>query len=186
MPKDPCDHSSDLEQARYLTRRLRGNLTRAEELSFPARHYVRFLGRRGNPAGGDASFGISNWHQLLDDCMRETGATAAFVMGGEGLVIAVRGGVAAEQAQAIGARLMIGLDQAEQLNEGGAATTLCAEVAEGWVSALRFEHNDTRLLLAVVGGAPLDSSSRRVVAQLIQLALPKHVPAQAPASSLGT
>ncbi len=165
MSTDRCDRYFDLEMARQLTRQLCGGASAGGSKSPLVSPYVRVRRRAAPTATGDTKES-SGWERLVAECRRELEASSTFVLGNEGLLIAVCGDVETEQAQAMGARLMVGLEQASQL-EGRDSSVICTELARGWVSAFFFTRSEQVFLFAAVAERPLDGASKSAVLRLL-------------------
>lgn len=176
--------SSDLELARKLSARLAAHASGADPLAIPTARYVRFDIRRvagavdstGFPSVPPAPlprFGPETWNQLLDGCLAVADAESAFLMDGHGLVIACRGRIDANDAEAIGARLLLTLDQASAMSFGDEpARSVIVELGGRWLSGLRASNRGgLSLTVGVLGLSPLGSAAREVVDGLLSAAI---------------
>ncbi len=167
--------SSDLELARKVSQRLRqprtaGRGPKAE----PSPRYVQFDARQFVPATHWVSgpraqrFGAEIWNELLDGCLSAADAEAAFVMDGQGLVVATRGNISADDAEAIGARLMVALDQAAEIGNRGGSYSVAIEFDGSWLTGLRLHLHDAKsLTVGLVAHGPLSRDTREVIENLM-------------------
>ncbi|MEZ4226220.1 MAG: roadblock/LC7 domain-containing protein [Polyangiaceae bacterium] len=170
----PSAPFSDLELAREVSRRLRSPRVGAAPRSEPSPRYVPFDARRFVPATHWVAaprghrFGAELWNELLDGCLSAANAEAAFVMDGQGLVVATRGTMQADDAEAIGARLMVALDQAEEIGGATGSYSVAIEFGGAWLTGLRLQLKDERsLTVGLVARAPLARESRDVIENLM-------------------
>jgi hypothetical protein len=141
MKHVPSATSSDLERARELSRRLRPGESpdephaRAHAVPPGPGAFVRFraadvvkvaagpvaappplpppeTAKRSAPASPQ---GGGRWDESLEWCRGRTGARSAFALDGQGLLIASSGALASEEAEGIGSRMMLALDQARKM-----------------------------------------------------------------------
>ena len=120
----------------------------------------------------EQAFGSAFWLQLLDDCLVATGAKAAFLIDVQGLVVSTSG-MQAAQAEKLGGRLMIALDQAAAMNSqdsAGARAAVSVELADQWLTGIRFPRDGVQLVLGVIGPRPLSTRKRRVVEDRLRAA----------------
>jgi len=85
-------------------------------------------------------FGGAAFGQLVQQGMTLAGAVVGFVVDAQGLIVARQGRVADEDAQALGARLVMALDQAARMGQGfgaGQADVVVIAVGRGWLSGVR-------------------------------------------------
>jgi hypothetical protein len=175
---DPRAPSSDLEHARALSRRLRGPQGTAPQRPEPSPRYIHFDARRAAPdawlspmSRAAAPFGADVWNELLDGCLASADAAAAFLMDGHGLVVATRGALKQQDAEAIGGRLMAALDQIELIDRTGPTCTVAIEFEGAWLTGLRFTQSAGRTMtVAVFAGAPLPRDARDVIEGLVATA----------------
>jgi hypothetical protein len=180
MSKDPSVPYFELDYARALSRRLRDPKPSVAERSVERPSYLRFQAPRsaGSAPSFDAAalgqslrevrnaWGATAWHTLLDGCTAAAGASGAFVMDSQGLVIATRGQLDHETAERLGGRLMLTLDQAAKM--GDQARVVCVEVDAHWLTGLRGPNpNQQDVTLGILGEEPVGREARRVIADLL-------------------
>jgi len=178
MPHDRSASSSDLETARRIAQRLATHAREGRGAQPPSREtggYIRFSARTFQPnlSVGTAdlrweSFGVEGWHHILDRCIELTGADAAFVLDGHGLVIATRAEVSADIAQSLGARLQAMLDQAEQMagTEGG-RSAVSMEYGGRYLTGLRAERGGMEFILGLIAGDPVRREARAMLERIL-------------------
>ncbi len=184
MSSGPNEPSSDLELARKLSARLSARAVGAAPIAVPTTRYMRFDIRRvagavdstGFPSVPPAPlprFGPETWNQLLDGCLAVADGESAFLMDGQGLVVACRGVIGASDAEAIGARLLLTLDQATAMGASGEpARSVIVEVEGRWLSGLRASsRSGMSLTVGVLGPSPLGAAAREVVDGLLSAAI---------------
>jgi hypothetical protein len=194
--------SSDLELARELSRRLAIDTRPTPRPARPASAgYVAFTPRRvqvpmpppllepaveserrhvPDPPIVSIEEGSACWDRLLEWCLDAFGGEAAFVMDAYGLVVAARGRLGPDAVQGIGARLMIALQHAEQmdLDAGeGVSRALAVELSAGWLNGLRVligEGEDAlSLTVGVASRAPFRRDERLAVERAFAAAAPR-------------
>ncbi len=176
---DPRAHSSDLELARSLSRRLRGQNGQQAPRAEPSPRYVHFDARRAAPDAWlsplsrvGAPFGAEIWNELLDGCLAAADAAGAFLMDGHGLVVATRGALRQQDAEPIGGRLMGALDQIQQIDHANPTCTVAIELEGSWLTGVRFAQSSGRsMTIAVFAPAPLSREARDVIEGLVATAL---------------
>jgi hypothetical protein len=141
--------SSDLDLARILCQRLVSRATPAPgPREAPAVPFVSFaaLGSTaGVPAPAPAAVAtqpqrFESLDELLQWAMELTSSSAAFVMDPEGFAIATRGSVVGEDAQAIGAQLMVTMAEADRAEHPGTpALAVAVDYAASTLTGLRVE-----------------------------------------------
>ena len=120
------------------------------------------------------------WDRLLDWCLEAFGGEASFVMDSYGLVVGARGRMTTDAVQGVGARLMVTLQHAEQMDvEGadGAARGVAIELSAGWLNGMRVtigEGEDAlQLTVGVASRAPFRRHERLAVERAFAAAAPK-------------
>ncbi len=158
---DPNNDSYDLSGAALVSTRLAGSqaLPTKTPLDDPVRpSTVKFGGRAEALRRGATSVPISrpseppssqipslgspeNWEQFAARARHVASAEVASVVDAHGLVIAAEGPSAQSEGERVGARLLVALDQAKEIDETqGKVAAL--EVAGSWLTAVRsFEHS---------------------------------------------
>ncbi len=176
--------SPDLKQAAALSRRLRPDehtgQSGGEAESAPAT-YTGFratgvkYGSRLAESGTDIApglvepdlhagdYGPDSWESLLRWTLQLTNAHSAFLIDGQGLVVTAVGELGAEEAEAVGARLLGALSQAAHLPENGAPLpTVCIGLNGSWLNGFSVPTaDDTTLTLGAYGEAPLADRLRK-------------------------
>ncbi len=166
MNHDKNDAYFDLAQARNLSRGLRGQ----HESGLQLPRFSRFrVGSVAAPETEQPIFGSAQWNNLLDECLQFMSAHSGFVMDDQGLVVAARGRTAADEAQALGARMMITHDQAAQMSEARTGS-VCVEIGSDWLCGLRFPYQQRNLSLCLIGAQPWSRVARQRVEQVLQAA----------------
>ena len=173
MKHAPDASSSDLERARELSRKLRGdasNRARAGAAAVPAPGKDGFLRFR---AGGllpapapSAPVSGTLWDPFLDWCLAVAGATAGFVLDGQGLLVAVRGALSAGDAEGIGARVMVALEQARKIQPGGSPDpAVSIDFGSGCLSGFAVALKDRSVLtIGLVGPRSVAPAARGTIA----------------------
>jgi hypothetical protein len=108
-------------------------------------------------------FGPQAWNRLLDGCAAAVAAEAAFLMDPHGLVVAARGPRPAGEVEAVGARLMVALDQADRIEDAQSALAITVESPRGSLHGLRLTQPDGSFLtlgLVVPGGLTAERQAR--------------------------
>jgi hypothetical protein len=170
----------DLGYARALSRKLRESAPVAPERPVERPSYVRFprfASRSASPAFDAAAlgqslrdvsdaWGASAWNALLDACTSAAAASGAFAMDGQGLVIATRGQVDEAQAERLGGRLMLTLDQASKMSEH--AGLVCVEVEGSWLTGIRAHSKSGEVVtVGVLAAEPVARDARAAIAELM-------------------
>ncbi len=169
----PRAPSSDLDLARSLSRRLREGRDAPGARIEPSPRYLRFDARRAAPETWlsplsrlGAPFGAEVWNDLLDGCLAAADASGAFLMDAQGLVVATRGTMRQDVAEAVGGRLMGALDQIELIGTRAQSTAVAIEIESGWLTGVR----STQLTLALLAAAPVSRQARDVIEGLLATA----------------
>ncbi len=180
--------SDDLEQARRLTRALRGGSAPAASEAQPG--YVRFAAPRPAtpppppppvPTAAAAppvppapaaprqlqkapeGFGSAGWNKLLGECLAVSGAESAFVMDPQGLVVACQGARSAVELEAVGSRLMLALEQADAIEGGPSGLSVSLESEKGTLWGARLSQEGGPLLLGLFVPAGLAPDRQRAL-----------------------
>lgn len=154
-PAPSGSSSDDLDQARTITRRLKGQGAAATGssgyVSFPSRPpmpapvvaapqppkpSVPLMARRAPLMAPSAGFGPDAWNTLLETCSAAVIADAAFLMDPAGLIVATRGR-SADEMQGVGARLMVAFEQADRIDGEPITLSLSIETLRGTLFGLR-------------------------------------------------
>jgi hypothetical protein len=169
----------DLGYARALSRKLRESAPLPPERPVERPSFVRFprFAARAAPAFDAVAlgqslrdvqdaWGASAWHALLDGCTSAAAASGAFAMDGQGLVIATRGQVAQAQAERLGGRLMLTLDQAAKMSDH--AGLVCVEVEGSWLTGIRARSKSgEEVTVGVLAAEPVARDARAAIAELM-------------------
>jgi len=86
------------------------------------------------------------WESLLGWCRTTLGAEAAFVIDELGLLIANAGRIPDEEAQAMGARLVVALEQADELEQTAPVRALAIELTARYLTGFRLRMERGSLL----------------------------------------
>lgn len=186
MPNVRAAHSSDLETARALSLDL-ANAREPARVQPPAQpavchDYVRFPDPRPKtpalPRVPALNFralegaGSTHWNEFLDWVLQVVRARAAFVVDAHGLTIAARGEIGPDALESIGARLTLAFDQTDLLRTvRDHKSSLLVELDVGWLSGMRIPVElGGRLLLGVLGTAPIDLQLRDELVRVLEAA----------------
>ena len=160
--------SDDLDLARRISRRLRGQAAPPGPTRAPG--YIRFSAA-GFAARIEQSspFGPAVWNEMLDRCNRESSSELAFVMDGQGLVVASRGDMDPALVEGIGARLLIAFEQADQMNELGAEPqSIAIEIGRRWLTGFRVRRGEGRTMtVGVLGPRVVSRDTRDALEQML-------------------
>lgn len=171
MTSEKNVHSSDdLERARRASRRLSG--VGGPAPSSASLGYIRFsatpfLAHRA--AEADRSFGPAIWDQLLSICEERTSAELAFVVDGQGLIIASRGDQEPSLVEGIGARLLIAFEQTDQMSAlGEPSESIAIQMGRRWLTGLRIRRGDDRpVIIGVLGPSVASQETREALEELL-------------------
>jgi hypothetical protein len=167
MPTDPrASSSDDLDQARRISQRLRGEATGPTQ---PGPGYIRFSAAGfATKVETTSPFGPAIWNESLDRCNRESSAELSFVMDGQGLVVASRGEMDPALIEGIGARLLIAFEQADGMAELGAATqSIAMEIGHRWLTGFRVRRTDRVFTMGVLGPRVVSRDTREAMEQML-------------------
>ena len=141
--------SSDLDLARVLSQRLVGRAAPAAApvgtptvpfVSFTAPGSVATVQAPAPEAVAPAPRRFESLDELLQWAIQLTSSSSAFVMDPEGFAIATRGSLVGEDAQAVGAQLMVTMAEADRAEHPGTpALALAVEYASSTLTGLRVE-----------------------------------------------
>jgi hypothetical protein len=129
-----------------------------------------------------AGFGPEAWNKLLDACVAAVSAEAAFLMDGQGLVVAARGSKVGEELAAVGARLMVAFDQGDHIEGKRSTLAMAVETSRGTLQGIRLAQADGTLLmlgLVVPGGLSAERQAR-VVSLVVAAGSPPERPLPPP------
>ncbi len=180
---------SDFELARQLSHDLA--MTRSsDDRAAPEEQWVRFdptrlgitpsRGQAPSPGPGEETAPtttplptiepetMEDWSQLLDWALSIWPAAAGFVVDSAGFVIATAGAWEFERLEGVGSQLLDVARRAVQIEGAGRTQFLAVQFEEFWLSGLTvWRGTDELLIVATLGDAPLDASSRHAIAQQI-------------------
>ncbi len=155
--------SEDLAQARALSRTLHGTPTVGSPRAgaeLPAPVYAPFAPTRAVPPSiSGAGFGPDTWNGFLDHCVTVSGAVGAFLLDAQGLMVACRGALGVDDAEALGARLSAALVHARALDPAG-VRLLTVELQDRVVAAVPLGLADNALIMGVVTAGALEGWPR--------------------------
>lgn len=167
---------SDLDMARFLTRRLRGQEGReprgeGEYARFDGTEYLRTLASQRSKG---RAYGAHAWNELLDALRNATGASAAFLIDAEGLAVAVRGDVGGGELEELGARLLVALDQVARLSAkrgAGEQALISMALERQWLTGIRRRlASPERVLVAgLLSAEPMSAEQLDSVQSLLEL-----------------
>lgn len=141
----------DLAEARRLSRILVGERDGAARPAPPA-------------APGPSLAGGQPWEAVLEDCVRQVPAIAAFVVDARGLLVAAAGALAPALLEGTGARLALALRHLESLPATTATSrTIMVEYDGEWLTGMRLHRDDGELLLGVISDRPVSPTARGIL-----------------------
>jgi len=169
--------SSDLDLARVLSQRLVGRAAPAAGPPTAAVPFVSFAAARvaPEPEGSPPeavplqSQRFESLDELLQWAIELTSSSAAFVMDPEGFAIATRGTLLGEDAQAVGAQLMVTMAEADRSEHPGTpALALAVDYASSTLTGLRVERDAGQVFTIgfVAGHTPSRQQRAAVCAHL--------------------
>lgn len=119
-------------------------------------------GTEPSPALELASGG--GWDALLEDCVRQVPAIAAFIVDGRGLLVAAAGALGADVLEGTGARVAEALRHLVHLPASGAACRAVIVEYDGeWLTVLPVRLADGELVIGVVGDRPMAPTARAIL-----------------------
>ncbi|MCE9572456.1 MAG: hypothetical protein K8W52_04805 [Deltaproteobacteria bacterium] len=108
----------------------------------------------------------ASWDEVLDECVRQLGAIAAFIIDDRGLLVAGSGAMPLGTLEGTGARLVIAIHQADHMESAvGGARGITLEFDGQWLTGIRVPTESTPLTVGLFTEAPLDLEARRAVAE---------------------
>jgi hypothetical protein len=106
----------------------------------------------------------ASWESLLVWCRSALAAEGAFVIDGRGLLVSNSGKLTDDDAQAMGARLVVTVDQADELDRGAQVRTLTLDLSTRYLTGVRLQlASGARLTVGVLSLRPLTSSAGALV-----------------------
>ncbi len=189
MSDGPNAPFSDLDEARGISRRLRGAAaSRAPEAPSFGLDLLAAAEREGSPSPREAdgvpavlwetdNLGSRFWNELLHECMThccDEGPIAAFAVDAQGLCIAQVGDLDPDAVEGTGSRLVVALEQAGRMESfaGARVVALLVQFDDRWLTGLLLRSGSGgRVALGVVAPEPLAEATRELVAQLVGEAL---------------
>ncbi len=137
---EPNDDYYDLRGAQSLSARL----SSIEHQSSPRESLgdLPALARFGRSelqatsVGADPWHVVENWQSFAQQCLERMGASIAFVVDSQGLVIAAEGEAAQQFAESAGARVLVALDRAGEI-DAAAGRHVCMALGQGWLTGLK-------------------------------------------------
>lgn len=165
--------SDDIDLARRISRRLSGSGGAIQSSS--SLGYIRFSAAPFSAqAKASASlFGPGVWNEMLALCVERTGAELAFVVDGQGLVIASRGDQEPSLIEGIGARLLIAFEQTDQMSAiGEPSESIAIQMGRRWLTGLRIRRDESRsVIIGVLGPEVVSQETREALEQLLDRSL---------------
>lgn len=165
-------HSSDdIEQARRISRRLRGQSGGVTQPSNTL-GYIRFSARpflAAQPKEMATTFGPAVWNEMLDLCMDRASAELAFVVDNQGLIIGSRGDHEPSLIEGIGARLLIAFEQTDQMSAlGEPSESIAIQMGRRWLTGLRLRRGEAKpVIVGVLGPEVLSQETRDVIERML-------------------
>lgn len=179
MPIARSASSSDLDLARAITRRLAPAAASPAPTPGTTGNYVRFRAGGSPPVAAappvlapppEAIAGSGGWPRLLDWACAAAGAEAAFLTDTRGLVIACRGEVTDDDAQSIGARIVIAFAHADQM-DGHGSRSIAIELERRWLTGLRVPFGDEPLIVGLLASGPITDGLRAAITGAVAVKL---------------
>jgi hypothetical protein len=115
-------------------------------------------------------FGGAAYARIVQEGMGLAGAVVGFVVDAQGLIVARQGRLADDDAQALGARLVMALDQAARMGQGfgaGQADVVVIAVGRGWLSGVRRRVPEA-VTLGLFGVQPLATNAAEALAEALK------------------
>ena len=182
MSNDPSDGFYNLDDARRISESLQKSALgppRLETAAEPVQEtsYIRFKFARPRvtaPPAPPASpiellelpepipdaIGSLGWARMLAWSVKALNAHGAFVIDAQGLVLALHGELEKNEMEAMGARLLIAFDQADQMVAKTRATSITIEIGSAFLTGMRLLVGPFYLTLGLQTRAPLSAVSR--------------------------
>lgn len=163
--------SNDIDQARRISRRLRGQGSSITQPSTTL-GYIRFSARSflaAQPKEMASSFGPAVWNEMLDVCMERASAELAFVVDDQGLIIGSRGDHEPSLIEGIGARLLIAFEQTDQMSAlGEPSESIAIQMGRRWLTGLRLRRGEAKpVIVGVLGPEVLSQEARELLDRLL-------------------
>lgn len=170
--------SSDLARARALTASLAKSADEAAEAAPRAAvsGFVRFRSSAASvaavtrpPSLPAPTFGGAAWDELIAWCISENPCDGGFLMDASGLVVTTRGDFQIKEIEALGAQLLVALDQTDRMSRGLAAcSAISLRLGDICASGQRFSGAPgASLLLCLVGPEPATDAIRRACEEVV-------------------
>ncbi len=106
----------------------------------------------------------ASWESLLVWCRSALAAEGAFVIDGRGLLVSNSGKLTDDDAQAMGARLVMTVDQADEMERGAQVRTLTLDLSTRCLTGVRLQlASGARLTVGVLSLRPLTLSAGALV-----------------------
>lgn len=179
MPKRDLNvSSSDLARARALTATLSASADAVVTTGQPKKHgYVRFAAppmaqaaAATPPSVPAPSFGGAAWDELIAWCIAHNPCDGGFLMDASGLVVTTQGELPVEEIEALGAQLLVALDQTDRMSRRvGTCSSISLRLGDVCASGLRFsEVPGSSLLLCLVGPGPASDAVREACEKVVR------------------
>lgn len=179
MKSDRTDSSSDLESARELSRRLvapraAGHVVAPSDSDFVRFTFSSVMRRSAASESRTSSTGVApgheapkpesatTWDDFLARSLPVAEAHAAFLMDGQGLLVASCGPIPAADLEGVGGRLMAALEHGRKMQlEEGREPAVVVELGSAWLTGFAVPLRDgSTLTMGVVGPAALHAETR--------------------------
>lgn len=154
------DDYYDLRGAQSLSARLSSAQPeqRAEDSPAVQAKLVRFAGASRQEVS--AAFApwpeVENWQSFAQLSLEQVGASVVFVVDSQGLVIAAEGHEAQQYAESAGARVLVALDRAGEIDDA-AGRLVCMALGEGWLTGLKAGQGEGSVTLVLRTQEPMAS-----------------------------
>ena len=168
------DHSEgsfdDLERARSISRRLRGQATFGQGGSGSG--YIRFSSSAFVADSTNVArnrFGPAIFNEMLAWCVEQTDAELAFIVDMQGLIVTSIGGLDPALIEGIGARLLVAFDQADAITGiGEAPGSISIELGRRFLTGLRIRRGEGHtFIVGVLASQPVPAETREALPRLI-------------------
>ena len=196
MKYAPSANSSDLDRARELSRKLRPEepvaASRALNADAGTEGFLRFraakvasvapraplspaavAGPRDRPAVLDRPVSPragGSWGPFLDWCRRQAGSESAFAIDAQGLIISASGAIRVEEAEAMGSRTMIALEQALRMTEAAVSPSVAFDLGGSRLSGFSVSLSDgSRVTFGLVGPEAVGAALRATFQEAFDL-----------------
>jgi hypothetical protein len=105
-----------------------------------------------------------SWDELLDACLRQLPAIAAFIVDHRGLLVGAGGALAASVLEGAGARLASAAGLLTELpGLAGAPQVILVEYDGEWLTALQVRTGEGALTLGIISDRPVDGLARGAI-----------------------